>query len=143
MSTLVKSNGTSSLKSMMEDFWNADKFFNKPFFNPEKLPAVNVRETKNRYELELAVPGFKKDDFQVTTENGFLTISAEIKEEKNEEKENFTRKEFSYSSFSRTFNLPEDVVEDDVNASYHNGILSVELKKSGKQLTSKKEVKIS
>ena len=102
-----------------------------------------MRETKNRYELELAVPGFKKDDFKVTTENGFLTISAEIKEEKNEEKENFTRKEFSYSSFSRTFNLPEDVVEDDVNASYHNGILSVELKKSGKQLTSKKEVKIS
>jgi HSP20 family protein len=127
---------------MMEDFWSPDRFFNPPFLNRELLPAVNVRETKSHYELELAVPGFKKDDFKIVTENGLMTISAEISTEKNEEKNSYTRKEFSYSSFSRTFDLPEDVVEDNINANYHNGVLSIELKKTGKQLTQKKEIKV-
>lgn len=126
----------------MEDFWNTDKFFNQPFFNGENLPAVNIRETKNNYELEVAVPGFKKEDFKVTTENGLLTISAETSTEKNEEKEKYTRREFSCSSFIRTFTLPENVVEDDIVAKYRDGLLNIELKKSGKNLVAKKEVKV-
>jgi HSP20 family protein len=127
---------------MMEDFWNTDNFFEKPFFNGEKLPAVNIRETKDNYEVEVAVPGFKKDDFKVTTENGLLTISAETKFEKNEEKENYTRQEFSCSSFARSFSLPENVVEEDISANYHDGLLKIELKKSVKNLPPKKEVKV-
>jgi len=142
MSTLVKSNASQSLRSMMEDFWSPDRFFNAPFLNHELLPAVNVRETKNHYELELAVPGFKKEDFKIVIENGLMIISAETRDEKNEDKDNYTRKEFSYSSFSRTFNLPDDVEEDNIDANYQNGILSLELKKSGKQLASKKEIKV-
>lgn len=144
MSTLVKpkTNGAPSLRSMMEDFWNTDKFFDKSFFNGETLPAVNIKDTKNHYELEVAAPGFKKDDFKVTTENGLLTISAETSSEKNEENNNYTRKEFSHSSFTRTFSLPEDVQEDDVNAKYRDGVLTIDLKKSGKTPASKKEVKV-
>jgi len=142
MSTLVKTNGFPSFKRMMEDFWNTDNFFEKPFFNGETLPAVNIRETKDNYEVEVAVPGFKKDDFKVTTENGLLTISAETKFEKNEEKENYTRQEFSCSSFARSFSLPENVVEEDISANYHDGLLKIELKKSVKNLPPKKEVKV-
>jgi len=126
----------------MEDFWTADKFFNQPFFNGETLPAVNIRENKNHYELEVAAPGFKKEDFKVTTENGLLTISAETSMEKNEEKEKYTRREFSCASFTRTFTLPENVVADDIVAKYRDGLLNIELKKSGKSLVAKKEVKV-
>jgi len=63
---------------MMEDFWNNDNFFKPSFFNNhELLPAVNIRDTAKGYELEVAAPGFKKEDFKITTENGLLTISAE------------------------------------------------------------------
>ena len=142
MSDLVKSHRPPSLRSMMEDFWNTDRFFDKPLFTGELVPAVNIRETKNNYKLDVSVPGFKKDDFKISTEDGLLTISAETKEEKNEEKANYTRKEFSSSSFTRTFNLPENVEPDHISANYNNGLLEIELKKTGKSLTAKKEIKV-
>lgn len=84
MTTLAKSNRAPSLRSMMEDFWDLDRFFNKPFGKGEFLPAVNVRETKEHYKLDVAAPGFKKDDFKISTEDGLLIISAETsKEEKD------------------------------------------------------------
>jgi HSP20 family protein len=143
MSTLVKSNGIPSFRSMMEDFWNTDRFFEKPFLTAETLPAVNIRETKNNYELEVAAPGFKKDDFKITTEHGLLTISAETSSERKEEKENYTRKEFSCASFTRTFSLPDNTAEDNINANYKDGLLKIELKKSDKGLPAKKEVKVN
>ncbi len=142
MSNLVKSHRSPSLRSMMEDFWNTDRFFDKPFFTGELLPAVNVRETKNHFKLDVAAPGFKKEDFKITTEDGLLTISAETSNEQNEEKANYTRKEFSSSSFTRTFNLPDNVEEDHISANYNNGLLEIELKKSGKSLAAKKEIKV-
>lgn len=142
MSTLVKSNGFPVLSSMLEDFWNTDKFFNRPFFSREILPAVNVKDKKHVYELEMAAPGFKKEDFKLTIENGLLTISAENSSEQKEETENFTRQEFTRSSFSRTFSLPENVVAEDISAKYQDGLLKIELKKSGKTETPKKEVKV-
>lgn len=142
MTTLVKSNGFPTLSSMMEDLWKTDRFFNKPLFSQEMIPAVNVRDTKQGYELEMAAPGYKKDDFKITTEDGVMTISAEIDHEEKEEKENYSRQEFSYSSFTRSFSLPENVIEDDISASYHDGLLTINLKKSGKIEAQKKEVKI-
>jgi len=142
MSSLVKSNRFTSLGSMMEDFWNTDKFFNQPFFAPEILPAVNISEKPDHFEVEVAAPGFKKEDFKITTEDGLLTISAETKTEKNEEKENYTRREFSCSSFTRTFNLPDNIQQDKINAKYDNGVLTIGLKKSAKGLSTGKEVKV-
>jgi len=143
MATLVKSHHTPSLRSMMEDFRNKDRFFDKLSVDGELLPAVNIRETKNHYKLEVAVPGFKKDDFNITTEDGMLTISAETSKEEKEEKENYTRREFSCSSFTRSFKLPDNVEEDHISANYQNGLLELELKKSGKNTSSKKQIKVA
>jgi HSP20 family protein len=96
----------------------------------ELSPSVNIKDNKNKYEIELAAPGLSKDDFNVTVEEGLLTISAEKKEEKKEEKEGYVKKEFSYNSFSRSMTLPENVDEDkDVKASYKDGILHLTLQK--------------
>jgi HSP20 family protein len=107
------------------------------------VPSVNVRDKKNHYELEVAAPGYKKDDFKISTENGLITISAETSSEKKEENENFLRQEFSRSSFTRTFSLPEDVEVDKINARYENGVLSIDLNKSTKAVVAKKEIKVA
>lgn len=127
---------------MIEDFRNTDHFFDKAFAHGEFLPAVNIHETKNHYKLEVAVPGFKKDDFKITTEDGLLTISAETSKEEKEEKENYSRREFSCASFTRSFKLPDNAEEDHISASYQNGLLEIELKKSGKSIGSKKQIKV-
>lgn len=142
MKTLVKTNGHPALQAMMEDFWNTDRFFDKAVFSGGLLPAVNIRETKHHYQLEVAVPGFKKDDFKITTEDGILTISAETSKDEKEEKEGYTRREFSCASFSRSFKLPDNVEEDAIHANYQNGLLELELKRTGKNQTARKEVKI-
>jgi HSP20 family protein len=141
MTTLVKSNGFPLLRTMMDDFWNTDRLFNQPLFSHE-MPAVNVIENKDHYEVEVAAPGFNKDDFKVSLENGMLTISAENSTEEKEEKRDYTRREFSHSSFSRTFTLPENVEENHIKAKYHDGLLAIELKKSGKKLSEGKQIKI-
>lgn len=141
MTTLVKSNGFPSLRSMMEDFFNTD-VFNKPFISTELLPAVNILDEEDGYQLEMSAPGFKKGDFKITSEDGLLTISAETSAEHKEEKKNYTRKEFSSSSFSRSFVLPDNIVEDDLKASYNDGLLKVSLKKSIKGLSSKREITV-
>lgn len=107
--------------------------------NPVNIPAVNIVENKNHYEVNLAAPGMKKDDFKIDVEGNILTISAE-KEEKSEEKEEkFTRKEFSYTSFSRSFTLPEWVNKDKIDASYEDGLLRLVLPKTeeAKKLSSR------
>jgi len=109
------------------------------------LPAVNVKEDKDKFEIEVAAPGMKKEDFKINLDENRLTISSERKEEKSEEDENYTRREFSYQSFSRSFNIPEGrVMRDKIVAKYNDGILSVKLPKrdEGKaKLT--KQIKIS
>jgi HSP20 family protein len=145
MTTLVKtnrSNGIPSVRKMMEDFWNTDKFFNQPFFS-EALPAVNVKETKDNFHVEVAAPGYKKDDFHVTAENGILTISAENRHESKEEKDSYTRQEFSCSSFSRSFTLPDNTSSEDIKAHYEDGLLNIELKKLENGVPAKKEIKIN
>ena len=118
----------------------ADKFFegdlmdwNSSNFAGEQstLPAVNVKENDNEFQIEVAAPGLKKGDFKINFNNGKLTISSEKKEEK-EEKESgkVTRKEFNYQSFQRTFSVPDNVVNTDkISAKYADGILHVKLPK--------------
>jgi HSP20 family protein len=94
--------------------------------------------------LELAAPGMDKKDFKVNVENGTLTISAEKKEESKEEKKNYTRREYSYSSFSRSFRLPENCTAEKIDAKYDNGILRVTLPKKQMTLSQPaKEIKVS
>ncbi|MDT8401765.1 MAG: Hsp20/alpha crystallin family protein [Bacteroidales bacterium] len=110
------------------------------------LPAVNVRETDDEIIIDLAAPGLKKSDFNVNYDNGRLTISSERKDEKTErEGEKITRREFSYQSFQRSFNVPENMVNvDKINAKYNDGILHLTLpKREEMKPKPSKEIKIS
>lgn len=93
------------------------------------LPAVNIKETNDQFVLELAIPGMKKSDFSIEVDNKILSISSEVKTENQLEESNYTRREFGYSSFKRTFTLPDTVESDRVNANYNDGILLVTLPK--------------
>ncbi len=106
-------------------------------------PAVNVEETDKEYRIEVAAPGLEKEDIKVSVENGVLTISSEKKEEKEEKKDNYIRKEFGYSSFCRSFTLPEETDADKISAKHKNGVLNVHIPKAEVKVTKTKEVKIS
>jgi HSP20 family protein len=95
------------------------------------LPAVNVLETDNEYQIEVAAPGMKKEDFKVNFDNGRLTISSELEEDKkNSRKGSYTRREYRYQSFQRSFTIPEHVVDGEkIKATYDQGILNVILPK--------------
>lgn len=110
------------------------------------LPAVNIKEDANEYQLELAAPGMKKDDFKLNYENGRLTISSERKNESEEkEGETITRREFSYQSFQRSFTVPQNIVDaEKIKASYNDGILNIRLPKRDEvKPKPAKEIKIS
>ena len=113
----------------LSDFFDNDRFFDSDWLKKQSLPAVNVKETDKNFEIEVAAPGLSKNDFKITVDNGVLTISSEKKEEKEQKEKDYTRKEFSYSSFSRSFTLPENVNEDDVKANYENGLLKLDVAK--------------
>lgn len=123
-----------SVPSLLDNFfegnlldWNSSNFADKD----STLPAVNVKETDNEFQLEVAAPGMKKEDFKLNYANGNLTISSEKKSEHEEkEGEKVTRKEFSYQSFQRTFSVSQDAVDvDKIEAKYENGILHITLPK--------------
>jgi HSP20 family protein len=104
------------------------------------FPPVNIQETETGFELELAVPGRKKEDFNVEIDEQILTITSETKKEEEVKEENYTRKEFSYSSFNRSFTLPETVDEEGIKASYENGILRFTLPKKEEALPKPKRL---
>jgi HSP20 family protein len=101
------------------------------FTSPDaSLPAVNVKETDNDYFIEVAAPGMEKKDFKINFQNNVLTISAEKEEKKDEKDEDFTRREFNFQSFQRSFNVPAtDVESDKISANYDDGVLNIKLPK--------------
>lgn len=108
------------------------------------VPAVNIKDNENNFEIELAAPGLKKEDFQIKLEKNVLTISSKKEIEKNENGPNFMRKEFSYSSFCRSFSIPESVDSEKIKAMHDNGILKLELPKFDKaKVKPFKEIAIS
>lgn len=115
------------------------------FFGKRALdPSANIIEKQNGFELEIAAPGLAKHDFKINLENSVLTISSEMEDEKREEGKHYTRKEFYYGSFSRSFTLPKSVDPDKIKADYVNGILRIDLpKRAEATLENKKEIKIS
>lgn len=141
----VKKNG-NLFPSLMSDFFDADRFFAPRWLEKEfdqNIPAVNVKENGNEFKIEFAAPGFTKTDFKINVEANVLTISAEKKEEKKDENEKYTRKEFSYNSFSRSFTLPQSVNADKIDAKYNDGILRLCIpKKEEVKTLPKKEVKV-
>jgi len=92
-----------------------------------RIPAVNITENKDEYNVSLAVPGMKKDDFKIDVDGNMLTISCEKDEKKEEKDKRYTRKEYSYSSFSRSFTLPDEVNREKIDAKYEDGLLKLSL----------------
>jgi|SRR5690349_2054269 len=138
MKSLVKSNGTlfPTIPSLFDDFFTRD-WLDSSLVNwrdfGATLPAVNIRETNDDFRIEVAAPGMKRSDFKVELDNNVLTISSQ-REEKSEQKDsegNYTRREFSYQSFQRSFTLPENkVLGDKISARYEDGILHVVVPKA-------------
>lgn len=141
----TKKNG-DLFPTLLSDFFDADRFFSPRWLEREfenTIPSVNIKENGKEFNIELAAPGFNKNDFKVSVEDNVLTISAEKKEEKKEEGERFTRKEFSYNTFSRSFTLPQSVNTDKIDAKYTDGILKLCIpKKEAAKALPKKEIKV-
>ncbi|TKK69348.1 Hsp20/alpha crystallin family protein [Ilyomonas limi] len=128
------------------DFLNLDDFFGGAMSGRNaQLPAVNISENDKSYHVEVVAPGFKKEDFKVKVDDDILTISAETKTENTEEGQNkeYSRHEYSSSSFTRSFQLPDNVKDDSISATYQDGILKLEMPKSEQQQKATKEIAVS
>ncbi len=132
--TLIKRSDTlfPTLPSFFDDFFTRDLFDWTKSMSAfgSSVPAVNIKEDDNNFEVEVAVPGMKKDDFKVELDNDILTISSEKEDKHEEEDKNYRRREFRYSSFKRTFTLPENLVDvNKINAKYIDGVLHITIPK--------------
>ena len=126
--SLTKWNNNAGMTNLFDDFFSRD-LWNWSLANQSAtnttLPAVNIRETAENFEVEMAAPGMNKEDFHIELEGANLRISSERRSEKeHKEGERYTRKEFSYQSFQRSFTLPKEVVDvEQIQAKYENGVL--------------------
>lgn len=126
---LVKNSDFPVLSNVFNDFlrdWSTSNFSE----TNTTLPAVNIRETENDFLVDVAVPGMDKKDFKIDLDNDVLTITSEKTSSNEEAENNYTRKEYSYMSFKRSFTLPKGVVDSDkINATYKNGELQITIPK--------------
>ena len=126
------------------DFFNNQLLNNQLWNSQLNEPALNIKETDDAFEIELAAPGFSKKDFEVTIDNGYLNISAVNSNSEEEKEDNYTRQEFSYNSFEKTLHLPDSVKEEDVKAKYKDGVLRFNLvKKEEAKLHKPKKIEIA
>ncbi len=143
--TLIKWRNNDAFPSVfsnfIEDFFNHNEFSRFP--GAVSKPSVNVRELEKSWVLEVAAPGFDKENFNIHVENDILTISAEKQTESEEGEKGYTRQEFNYSNFSRSFTLPESVKAEEISGAYANGILNVTLPKKEEAAVVKKTIKVS
>ncbi|WP_017731765.1 Hsp20/alpha crystallin family protein [Nafulsella turpanensis] len=116
-----------TLSNFLEDFWDTRGLSTDR--SPISMPAVNVCETDEQFRIDVAAPGFNKEDFNLHVENNMLTISSEKQLEDKKEEENVSRREFSYGAFQRTFTLPASANADKINAKYNNGVLVINIPK--------------
>jgi len=136
--SIVKRNNGSLLPANPRTLF--DDFFSRELFNwgnnnysstLSTIPSVNIKENEHNFEVEVAAPGMEKQDFQITLEANLLTISSAKKNQTEEKNEHYTRREFSYQSFQRTFELAKDVVDEEhIEAKYENGVLKLTIPKT-------------
>jgi len=135
---LIKKNAVP-FPSIIDELFKPDWLGGIQNFN-SNIPAVNIKETDTSFGIELAAPGKNKEDFNIEIDHNVLTISSENKSEKEKKEEKYTRKEFSYTSFRRSFTLPDSVNADFINATYENGVLNVVLPKREEALPKPKRL---
>ncbi|SKC97623.1 HSP20 family protein [Chitinophaga ginsengisegetis] len=133
--SLIKRNGNTfpAFPSLFDDFFGRELFNwgNNNFSSTSTtVPAVNIKETTDAFEVEVAAPGMEKGDFNITLDGNLLTISSAKQQQEEKKEQNYTRREFSYQSFQRSFELAKDVVDEDkINARYENGLLHLTIPK--------------
>ena len=128
--------------NFFEGFLPEDRFltFDSKF---DLVPAANIEEKDTEFVISMAVPGVNKDDINVEVHDNVITISSEKEETSEESEKNYSRKEYSYNSFSRTFKLPQNVKEDQIVANYENGELVLQLPKAEPEEKKVKKIKVA
>ncbi|MGB5368956.1 MAG: Hsp20/alpha crystallin family protein [Flavobacteriaceae bacterium] len=126
--------------TLMNEFFSPDWFGGGMENLNKSLPAVNIMESEKDFNLELSVPGRKKEDFNIEVDHDLLTISYESKAEASKEEENYTRREFMHSAFKRSFTLPKTINADKIGAKYQDGILRLTLPKKAEALPKPKRM---
>jgi len=144
--TLVKFNPEKRNSTLLPGFNDVfDSIFNDTFFNDRmvtRVPAVNISETENNYHVELAAPGLKKEDFKLNLERNNLTISVEQSANHEDNQKSYSKREYSYSSFVRSFTLPESADDSQIAASYTDGILRIDIAKREEAKTVRRQIEI-
>ncbi len=138
---VIKRKNNVSFPSIIDELFKPDWLGGVEHFTGN-LPAVNLKEADANFTIELAAPGMKKEDFNVEIDHNVLSISSESQSEKEEEDNagKYTRREFNYSSFRRSFTLPESVNTENINATYENGVLRLTLPKNEEALPKPKRL---
>lgn len=143
--TLVKFNNNRN-NALLPGFNDVfDTIFNDTFFNDRmvtRVPAVNISETENNYHVELAAPGLKKEDFKLNLERNNLTISVEQSSDHQDNEKNYSKREYSYSSFVRSFTLPDSADDNQINATYTDGILKIDIAKREEAKSVRRQIEI-
>lgn len=145
MSLVKFNNGKNSnaLVPGIDDIF--ESFFNDSFFSDRmvsRVPAVNICETQDHYNIELAAPGLKKEDFRIQLDRNILTISVEQKSENTEKNRKYNKREFNYTSFVRSFALPESADDAHIEAEYHDGVLKIDVAKKEEAKTMTRQIEI-
>ncbi|WP_214071228.1 Hsp20/alpha crystallin family protein [Mucilaginibacter sp. dw_454] len=144
--TLVKFNPEKRNSSLLPGFSDVfDAVFNDTFFNDRmvaRVPAVNISETEHNYQVELAAPGLKKEDFKLSLERNNLTISVERSSEHEDNQKSYSKREYSYSSFVRSFTLPESADDSQIDATYTDGVLRIDIAKREEAKAARRQIEI-
>lgn len=132
-----------SLKELpLTAYFDYDRFFHLPWRHA--FPPVNVKENDKSFDIELMVPGFDKKDLNISIDEGFLTVSAESEHDEEKKEDNYTKKEFESSSFSRSFHIPVNANEENIQAKYEDGVLRLTIpKKNITEVKSKKSIEVN
>ncbi len=142
LTDLTRVNVFPSLNPFWDDFLNNSFEPIRSMGTFKSVPSANISESEKEYSIELAAPGLTKNDFKVDVENGMLSISSELEESKEENEKNYSRKEYSYTSFNRSFRLPDNANEDKIYARYEDGVLTITIEKEAAKEDTKKSVSI-
>ncbi len=144
--SLVKFNNGKSSNALIpgiDDIF--ESFFNDSFLSDRmisRVPAVNICETDGEYHIELAAPGLKKEDFKIELDRNMLSISVEQKSENTENNKKYNKREFNYTSFVRSFALPDSADDAHIEAEYKNGVLNINVAKKEEAKTASRQIEI-
>lgn len=127
--TLLRTNYNGFPFDLLEDIFSTSDANTGRRTSSSSLPAVNIVEDNDRFAIEFAAPGLKKEDFKVNLDNNVLTVSSEREESDEEKNKNYTRREFNYSAFQRSFTLPDTADAEKISAEYKDGVLKIEIPK--------------